>query len=456
MATAHIVANGYTRSNTNYTNVADETNMYNPVTNTSGYASLRGRNRNSSTAYYIFINNFKFDDLPTGATVTAFSVKIKCYRSSNQRTGSNFYLRLSYASTSGSVISGTTTSTDIGTTASTITIPTGNLTWDDIVEYGSTFSIEVPLASNSSSYPYVYVYGAEIEVTYSMPTPYDITVTNNTSGTVTPTGTTTVYAGYSFTTTINGVSSPTVTDNNVDVTNQLVKITGGTTTYIPYDYTNSGFTISNISNAYSDISGSTYADCSLSGRTTGNLYLDLGPINLPSGATITSVSCQASLQVSRNGSSSSMTASCQMYSGTTAKGSSYSIVSSATDVARTTYTLTVGNWTTSELQNARFYLTMYNGASSTVRHIYVYGVSFTVTYTVSGDIYTYTITNIAANHTIVVSASSGGPKFYIKNNGTWTQVSKIYKKVSGSWVEQASSTWSTLFNTSTNYVKGGN
>ena len=390
MPTIRLVPSAYSVSSSNRVTVTDASNMYYNTDHTTNYCSIRGRNSTSST-YYAFISGFNFSDVPSDATVSSFSIKIRCYRNQYLSTGSSYRLRLASSASSSSAISDTTLSSDITQTSAVYTFPNGSLNWSTLSGYGSSFCIEVPLRASSSQYPYLYVYGAEIEVTYSLPTPYDITVTNNTTGTITPSGTTQVYAGDSFAMSISGASSPTVTDNNVDVTSQLVQVTGGTTTYIPYDNEYTGFTISNIDNSYSDISGSTYADCSVAGRTTGNLYLDLGPINLPSGASITSVSCQASLQVSRNGSSSSMTASCQMYSGSNAKGSSYSIVSSATDVSRTTYTLTVGSWTASELQNARFYLTMYNGASSTVRHIYVYGVSFTVTYTVSGVIYTYTI-----------------------------------------------------------------
>ena len=449
MATAHLVASAYTRSSSNRVSVTSPENMYDPVSDSSNYATLRGRN-NSNSTYYCFIHGFNFSSIPSGATINSFSVKINAYRSSNQRTGTSYNVRLASSPSSNSVISNTTATTAIGTSATTITIPTGSLTWSQITGYGSNFSIDVVLASNSSSYPYVYVYGAEIEVDYSLPVYYDVTASTD-SGSVSPSGTTSVIQGGDFTLTIN-VPNPTVRDNNVDVTSQIERITGGTETFVPYDYESSGFTISSISNAYTDISGSSSADCSLAGRTTGNLYLELGPISIPSGATITGVTCQASLQISRNGSSSSMTASCQMYSGNTAKGSATTLVSSATDVARTTYNLTVGSWTASELQNARLYVTMYNGASSTVRYVYVFGVSLTVTYTVSGEVYSYTIHNVAGNHTIVVSAGSTGAKIFIKQNGSWVQYSKVYKKVNGSWVEQSSSNWSDLFDTSTVYV----
>ena len=109
--------------------------------------------------------------------------------------------------------------------------------------------------------------------------------------------------------------------------------------------------------------------------------------------------------------------------------------------------------TVSQLSNLKLQcrLGYYGGA--------INGATCTITYTVpsSGNDYywIYTISNIAADHTVVVKTSGGdtGPKLFVKNNGIWTQYSKVYKKVNGSWVEQSSSTWSTLFNTSTNYRK---
>ena len=67
--------------------------------------------------------------------------------------------------------------------------------------------------------------------------------------------------------------------------------------------------------------------------------------------------------------------------------------------------------------------------------------------------YIYNLTNISAAHTLVINCSSGvSTKIYIKKNGNWSQYSKVYKKVNGVWVEQNASTWSTLFDTSVNYV----
>ena len=176
MPTARLVPSSYGRSSTSRVTVTNPENMYYNTDHTSAYCTMRGRNSSSYT-YYAFINGFNFSSIPSNANVTAFAVKIRCYRSSYQRTGDAYRLRLCSSASNNSVISGTTTSTEIGTTESVITIPTGSLTWAQLKGYGSGFSIEVVLSSSSSQYPYVYVYGAEIEVTYSVETVHATGVT---------------------------------------------------------------------------------------------------------------------------------------------------------------------------------------------------------------------------------------------------------------------------------------
>ena len=60
----------------------------------------------------------------------------------------------------------------------------------------------------------------------------------------------------------------------------------------------------------------------------------------------------------------------------------------------------------------------------------------------------YTLTNITADHTIVVTTASSAT-IYVKINGSWTPFTKAYKKVSGVWVEQAD--LSNVFDSGTNY-----
>ena len=170
-------------------------------------------------------------------------------------------------------------------------------------------------------------YGATATISYSVTTTaYEITSSlSGGSGSISPSGTTTLLSGEQYQLIISGVNNPTVTDNNINVSSQLTQLSSGTATLIPEDSEISGFSTSNISNAYTNASSTTSAQLNLAGgNTTGNLYLDLGGALIPSAATIQSVSCSATLQFSRNNSSSGITASFQLYSGSTAKGSATS------------------------------------------------------------------------------------------------------------------------------------
>ena len=130
MATIRLIPSTYTRSSTNRVTVTDETNMYNNTDHTSNYASIRGRNSSSNGPYYAFIHGFNFDDVPSNATVTDFSVKIRAYKNSYLATGSSYRLRLASSPSSSSAISNTTLSSDITTTSggTVYTFPNGSLT----------------------------------------------------------------------------------------------------------------------------------------------------------------------------------------------------------------------------------------------------------------------------------------------------------------------------------------
>ena len=96
----------------------------------------------------------------------------------------------------------------------------------------------------------------------------------------------------------------------------------------------------------------------------------------------------------------------------------------------------------------------------TVRHFVGYygglvlGISFDVTYSTGTGIdhYTYTYT-VDGDATIAVTiGSSAQPKLYVKQGGTWKEVSKAYKKVNGSWVVQSDVT--SVFQSGVNYKQG--
>ncbi len=440
MATIRLVPSTYYLSNTNYLSVSSASNMY-ANTDSTTYATVNN-SRTSTTSYYIYIRGFNFDAVPSNAIVSNIAIKLKAYHS-----GGNTSTIYCYDNTTQVTACGSTTALTTSATVKTFTNTT--VDWDTLKGYGSDFGIRINCRRSSrNTASYIYIYGAEIEVTYTVPVYHTVSITGDT----TPTGTQTVLEGSSLAIKYVGTTKPNVTDNSVDVTSQLVESTTDSTVYVPSGNTTSNFTVSNITNAYTDSDSDTYATLEINGgSTTGTCYLNI-PVTIPTGATLQSVSATVALRFSRNNSSSGFTSSVQMYAGTTAKGSATTWVSSATDVARTEYNLSVGSWTASELSNARLYLTATNNASSTHRFIYIYGVSLTVTYTVSGKIYTYTLTNILTDHTVVFTASAPTATMYFKSNGSWVQCTKVYKKVSGSWVEQTDLT--AVFDPNTNYVKG--
>ena len=472
MATARLIPSSYATSNSSYATVySGETNMYNNTSNTSNYAQLRGRNRNSTTAYYIFIKGFNFNSIPTNANVSSFRVLIRCYRNSYQRTGNNYRLRLASTTNFNNVIANTTTSTEIGTSASVIEIPTGNLTWSTLSNYGANFSIVVPLSSTSSSRPYIYVYGAEIEVTY-------------TTGNVA----------------VTGVDIPNTASVEVGSTTQL------TATISPSNATNQNVSWSSgntsVATVASDgtITGVSAGTTIITVTTEDGNYTDTCTITVAAAITYT-YKLATSMEVGKkyliaNGNSGSV------YLLTNESGGSRQLVGAAASVNNNRIIITgavkakaefecvrytSGNDVTITVQSDNKYLFTNNAnglvmstTSSLDRFWHYQDNKFWQFKSTSSNGYTDTSSeykyylelnssnNYTDNHVTSPSiqdtaipamyiyveddgSSSDESKVYLKINGTWTQYSKVYKKVNGSWVEQTNSTWDTIFDTNTTY-----
>lgn len=77
--------------------------------------------------------------------------------------------------------------------------------------------------------------------------------------------------------------------------------------------------------------------------------------------------------------------------------------------------------------------------------------AYEVTETPTG-VYTYTLKDIQSDCTVVVIFGESGTKLRINQNGTWTTVSAVYKKVDGSWILQ--SDLSSVFDINTKYIRG--
>lgn len=470
MATAHIVASSYSVSNANYVTVTDPDNMYDPVSDSTDYATLQGRTRNSSTAYYCFINGFEFDDLPSNANVSAFSVKIKCYKNSQQRTGTNFYLRLCSTDSWSNAISGTTTSTNIGTSTNTITIPTGNLTWSQIKNYGSDFSIAVPLAGNSGSTPpRIYVYGAEIEVTYTAETvhPTSVSVSPSTASieagetvqlteTVLPSNATdksvtwssnnTSVATVSSSGLVTGVSagSATITVTTVDG-GKTATCAVTVTPAVMYEY----------ALATSMEVGKSYL---IANGNSGSVYLlsnESGGTRLLKGISAT----VSNGRISVNGATKAKAEfTCVRYTSgndntiTVSSDNKYLYCDNANGLRMNAPATLDRFWHYRDNKFWQFKSTTADGYDDTSSEYKYYielsSGNFTDNHVTSPSI---ADTNIPAIYIFEPYVPSSD-KLYAKKNGSWVQVTKAYKKVNGSWVEQSDLT--TVFTSGTNYVYG--
>ena len=187
-----------------------------------------------------------------------------------------------------------------------------------------------------------------------------------------------------------------------------------TKAFYPGAYDSGASSVQSVTNATNPVgkgsTNTTYATINLvtGSRATTTIYWPFDLSAIPSGAEIDSVSCKVKASVSSTSGVSS--ASVQLYSGSTSKGSSTSILSTSTSAK----TLSVGTWTRSELQNCRLCLKAQRGTSSTstTRSLLFYGADLTVTYTYKNE------------------------KFMLKLSGDYKDAARTFKKVSGIWVEQ--------------------
>ena len=418
MPTIRLIPSTYYLSNSSYLSVSNAGNMY-ANTDSTNYATVTN-SRTSTTSYYIYVRGFNFDAIPEGATVNSFTIRLK----GNYSGG---YSQVMY------LYDGTSTSFGASERAFSSTVTTHTFeptkTWEEIVAAGSDFGIRINCRRNSrNTTAYIYIYGAEIEVDYTVPVQYNVTIQNSTSASVTSSDTA-PYEGDDVIISADTLSGITVKDNGVDVTSQFVQGGSASLSKAAESETHSGIQ-----------SGSGYAEYAI-GRTaedpyssSSNMYSSSGSTGhvdyafdfseIPSGAAIQSVEVKVYGHRESSTTDSSHVANVQLMSGSTNKGDDQDFTSTSSQ------TITISNpgtWTRAELQSAilRFTVGYYGGL--------VCGITWTVTYEMDG--YTYTISNITADHTIVVAAASVALPIRVKQNGAWVTPSKVLVKNNNAWVQ---------------------
>lgn len=159
MATIKLIPSSYYVSSS-YLTVADEANMYHDVSNTS-YGQITNT-RASTSYYYFYLRGFNIGDVPSGATVNSFTVKIR-----GRASGAyNASMYLAHGTTT--ISNATATQLPNSSTVTTRTFANGSLTWAQIVGYGSDFGIRINCRRNAkNTQAWWIVYGAEIDVDYT-------------------------------------------------------------------------------------------------------------------------------------------------------------------------------------------------------------------------------------------------------------------------------------------------
>lgn len=194
-----------------------------------------------------------------------------------------------------------------------------------------------------------------------------------------------------------------------------------------YDERSAWKSVYSLENAYNSTESTDRATFALkTGDALTYIYLTFDLSSIPADAIINSVSCNVKAYIDNANAARIAQKQVQLFSGTEAKGTATTIPTSASIVS-----LDTGTWTREELDNLtlRFYAARgYTGTNNNY-YIYIYGADLTIEYTSGGVTQT----------------------LKIKSNGNWTDISKVYKKENGSWIEQTE--LSQVFDTNTNYVK---
>lgn len=407
--------------NTGATNmsISNAANGYHNSDWTSNYATV---NVSSTTAGYIYFT-FTVSDIPSNATITGITCSAR-ERASNNNRISNASIQL-YSNTTAK---GSATTTSLSTTTTVYNITNANAgTWT--VSELSNIRLRINAQRSGSNSVSIRFYGATLTVNYSVSgTEYEVSFSNTSSSTTSdPSTTQYVFQGGNQEITfynINSLDDVEITDNSNNIENQLIHSTSSTKnlSFIPNELVDSNGTVTNTNNGLTDHTSTTYAEAY--GQSTNFLMYKFNVPAIPSNATNISVSCTAKVEHTRTSSSSGQV---QLYNGSTAKGSASSFGSTAATV-----NLTTGTWTASELSDVRIRIgNNYTGGTTTYRTRF-YGATLTISYTIAEDVYTYTISNIAIDHSISITDAL---KMFIKLNGQYKRCNKIYKKINNVWTE---------------------
>lgn len=417
------------------------------------YATINFTRGNSAET--IIFYNFSITGIPSGATINSVTCKAKCYINTTNSSRINTRQIRLY---SGSTAMGSAHT--VSNSTSEFSITAGTWTAAQLANAKIRLYCKRGTSNTTSNYYYRF-YGATLTVEYTWnTTAYTITATSNVSGITIEPSSQELYSGETAEVYMNSIANAKVTDNGTDVTSQVVQTQrqptytveqrSGVSYGFPlvdgwYTSNNKGIDDStalvrvsfslpvacNIKFTYINYAEATY-DFGVFSKVDTGLSTDSWSSSSSGGDTTTDAGKeQRRLNTSSYNSSSQQTLT---YSNVSA-GEHFIDVKYAKDAA-----------TSSNNDTLRFKITI--TPQSSLPTVYLYSMS-----------------SLNADHTIIVSAAATGDKIMIKSSGswvegtpkvkvsgTWREVSKVFKKVNGSWVEQSDK--SAMFDPNAIYIGG--
>lgn len=450
MATIRLVPSIlYNAAGTSYLSVSNASNAYTNTDSTT-YATVDNTYA-STTNRYVYLQGFNFSDVPTGAVINSFSIKLKASESGGTTSSSYRPVLCKGTSTYSNAYC------DAITTSATVHTFTFTQDYATFADDGDDFGIRINCRRSSRNTAASFnIYGAEIEVDYTIPNPCTITTTLNGDGTISPSGATSTVEGTEFELTItptNKSDPVTVTHNGTDVTSQVVAHgAGSTVSKTPSDVTTSGI---QSGSSYAEYAVGHSAESPSSSGSRSNMYASSSSTgyaaysfdfsSIPSNATIESIEVRCYGHRESSTISSTYVSQCVLYQGSTAISDEVDFPSTSDSIITVTPTTLP---TRSQLDDVvvRHYVGYYGGL--------VRGITFEIVYSTGTGIdhYTYTFTTTGDATIAVTIGNTKTDTIYVKVNGAWVAMAKAYKKVNGAWVEQPDLT--SVFDPDTNYVKG--
>ena len=391
-------------SDHSYASITGQNQGYTDATSTN-YATINLTTGASATTYIYY--TFDCSDIPSEATIDSISCSAKCYIST---TNSNRVATRQVQLFTGTTARGSAATVSNSTSAFTVTAGSG---WTRAMLQDLRIRIyAVRGNSNTDTTYYFRFYGATVTINYSINgTAYTVTATSSVQGVTATPATQDIMEGGDASVRIDAssIDDITVTDNSIDITNQLVRheiIPGGTASTVLGAYT--------LSSGSFNGSGATYFQGLVgkgvdSSQTTSNYYsggsgtiavftYNLVFSDIPSNATITSLYCMVNGHAEST-SNSSQYMCAQLYVGSTSISDELNFKSIGTSNSTQTITATTLP-TVSQLSNLKLQcrLGYYGGA--------INGATCYIEYTVpsSGSQYywTYSLTNLQADHVISI------------------------------------------------------